>query len=758
MFHGQRISGGLILILTMLQVGAAPLSQKFGFSGPEIFPIDYQVHSLNAADFDGDGKSDLLVINNRRSRLNILYNRTGLPPRKLVKKVEAGVNELPPDARFEPVAVSTELRVVGVAVADFDKDGRPDIAMYGEPKQFQFIRNAGKRQWDDPVTWELEDQVLGSNGIRHGDLNGDGLDDVALLSANEILWFRQLDEGGFAEPMKIPFEGTVQAMDIEDLNADGRKDLLLIKWDHRNPLRVRLQSDDGTLGPEVQHRLPRLRALTVANIDADKQPEVIQILQQSGRVQIGEFEARADSRGFTSSPLWLKPLARAAGSSRGVVWADVNRDGRTDLVHAEPQLGALRVIIQDGEGRFGEGRSFPSLSGIHQIESADWNNNKKPELFVFSPEEKQIGVVEVDGEKRLPFPELLALGGKPLAFAVGRFRSNESPEAAVLVDLDGKRGLEIHRGDGEVRKVELSDEFRSTPSRMFFHDVDQDGVNDLVFLTPYEKIQVLRSDEKSKFEEIDLFPPGGAVSKPIFAVADLDGDGKSELLLPQKNFVRAVVLEKRKGSKSWNFRVSDQINGSTRNSQIGALSFRPGKGNRKASLFMLDSASEKLSVCRLGKDGIWAIEQDVELSVTDFQSIEQIQMAEQKETLGFLGLNSVAWMSAGETGWRIEKSTGFETAVENGRLIDAVPGDLNSDGRTDIVFLEALKNHIEIAVYWAERMESAVRWRVFEQRTFRGVGTRSTDPREAVIGDFTGDKKPDLAILVHDRVLLYPQE
>lgn len=758
MINGQRISGGLFLFLIVIQLGAAPVSKKFGFSGPEIFPIDFQVHSLNAADFDGDGKLDLLVINNRRSRLNILYNRTGLPPRKLVRRVEAGVNELPPDARFEPVALSTELRVVGVAVADFDADGRPDIAMYGEPKQFQFIRNAGQRQWDDPVTWELEDQVLGANGIRHGDLNGDGRDDVALLSANAIIWFRQLGKGGFAEPVKIPFVDTVQAMDIEDLNADGRNDLLLINWDHRNPLRVRLQADDGTLGPEVQHRLPRLRALTVANIDSDKQLELIQILQQSGRVQIGEFEARADSRGFASSPLWLKPLARAAGSSRGMDWADLNRDGRTDLIYAEPQLGALRVVIQDAEGRFGAGRSFPSLSGINQIESADWDDNKKPELFVFSPEEKQIGVVEVDGEKRLPFPDLLALEGKPLAFAVGRFQSGGAVSAAVLVDLEGKRGLEIHHGDGKIRKVKLSDEFRSTPSRMFFHDADQDGVNDLVFLTPYEKIQVLRSDEGSKFEEIDLFPPGGAVSKPIYAVADLDGDGKSELLLPQKNFVRAVVLEKKKNSKSWNFRVSDQINGGTRNSQIGALWFRAGEAKRKATLYMLDPATEHLSVCRLGKDGIWAIEQDVELPVTDFQSLEQIQVAEQKDTLGFLGVNSAAWISAGETGWRVEKSTGFESAVENGRLIDAVPGDLNSDGRTDIIFLESLKNHIEIAVYWAERLESAVRWRVFEQRTFRGVGSRSTDPREAVIEDFTGDKKPDLAILVHDRVLLYPQE
>jgi hypothetical protein len=32
------------------------------------------------------------------------------------------------------------------------------------------------------------------------------------------------------------------------------------------------------------------------------------------------------------------------------------------------------------------------------------------------------------------------------------------------------------------------------------------------------------------------------------------------------------------------------------------------------------------------------------------------------------------------------------------------------------------------------------------------------EPREAVVSDFTGDGKDDIAILVHDRVLLYPQQ
>src|SRR5438045_1612536 len=52
-------------------------TNSFGFTGPEIFPIDSQINQLRVADLDGDGMNDLVVVNNARSKINLLYNQTG---------------------------------------------------------------------------------------------------------------------------------------------------------------------------------------------------------------------------------------------------------------------------------------------------------------------------------------------------------------------------------------------------------------------------------------------------------------------------------------------------------------------------------------------------------------------------------------------------------------------------------------------------------------------------------------------------------
>ena len=160
-------------------------------------------------------------------------------------------------------------------------------------------------------------------------------------------------------------------------------------------------------------------------------------------------------------------------------------------------------------------------------------------------------------------------------------------------------------------------------------------------LIPYEKVKILLQKAGGDFDEEDVDPPGGALEQPWLASADVDGDGKLELLLPQKNFVRAVVLErgeKPPGSTNqpgWVFRVRDQINGAASDSRIVGATAVPNGKNTAPSIFLFDAEHKQLTLCERDATGVWQVVRNIELPATDFNRLQTV-------ALGGKGVQSVA--------------------------------------------------------------------------------------------------------------------
>ena len=116
-------------------------------------------------------------------------------------------------------------------------------------------------------------------------------------------------------------------------------------------------------------------------------------------------------------------------------------------------------------------------------------------------------------------------------------------------------------------------------------------------------------------------------------------------------------------------------------------------------------------------------------------------------------------MPLGGEVWGLDALDGYDTPVKDGYLNDVSAGDLNNNGRKELVFLETGKNYLDIVNFTSHhKLVPAVRWQVFEQHTFRGSTDALPEPREALVANVTGGKKNDLVVVVHDRVLVYPQE
>jgi hypothetical protein len=287
-------------------------------------------------------------------------------------------------------------------------------------------------------------------------------------------------------------------------------------------------------------------------------------------------------------------------------------------------------------------------------------------------------------------------------------------------------------------------------------DANQDGLADLVVLIPYAKIKVLiQQKDQASFEEADVAPPGGNADEPWLSALDIDGDGKPEMLLAQKNFVRAVVLKPENekatnGKPAWSFYVKEQINGTSSDSRIVGATALPNGTNPVASLFLLDSDQKALTLCERDKAGVWQVVRNIPLAVSDFTSLQSVGLGSTNlNSIALIGVNAVGTMATHGSVWELSELDSYETPIKDGHLSDVVTGDLNSDGRKDLVFLETEKNYLDLVTFeLPHKLVPANRWPVFEERTFRSRRNDSLEPREAVVADVTGDGKADLIVLV----------
>ena len=755
-------------------------SSSFGFSGVESFPIDPLISHLSVADLNGDRMNDLVVVNNSRSKISLLYNQTGSTNMSTphVTGLKRDLNELPPDARFRLDSIASEKRITALVVADLNADGRPDIAYYGDPRELIVIYNRGTNGWSAAKRWPLDDGLYSANALVTGDLDGDGRTDLLLLAESHLYLLTQQTNGTLGEPQRIALGTPANLAQITDLNGDGRNDLLLANWESPTPLRVRLQGVDGQLGPEHYFKLPPIRSLCLEQLETNGEAQVVTIAQNSGRAAISRFKHQTGQplgSGLLAGQFSVLPLQRTTKASRGLLWADLRGRGAQELVVAEPESGQISIYHQNVDGTLGLPQSFPSLSGVIQLAAADWDGDGRLELFLLSPEERHVGVARLDTHERVPFPTLISTEGKPLVMAIGALQTNAAASLVIIVDDNGRRSLVIRTATGRTHTQLLDTRFQSNPSALAIHDLDQDGLPDLVILSPFEKVKVLRQKAGGVFEELDVPVPGGALEDPWLSFADVDGDGRPELLLPQKNFLRAVVL--RPGDTAapttnhdgWTLQVREQINGASSDSRIVGAAFSNGNdlgltaragGLPVPRLFLLDASRRALTVSERGPTGIWKLVSTLPLPVSDFDAVQVLpSRGTNPPILSLAGINAVGMLALGGDVWDLEELDSYETPIKQGQLRDVVAGDLNSDRRKDLVFLETARGYVDLVEFTAQhKLAAGNRWPVFEERTFRNRRTDMPEPREAAVGDVTGDGKNDLLLIVHDRILLYPQE
>jgi Bacterial Ig-like domain (group 3)/FG-GAP-like repeat len=337
--------------------------------------------SVAAADVNGDGKPDVIVANACGSSSNCKYYQSGFDGTVAVLLGNG-------DGTFQPAVAyaSGGETPISVAVADVNRDGRPDIIVANECASGTNC-NSGN----------------GSVGILLG--NGDGTFQAVAT----------YNSGGFR----------AVSLAVADLNGDGKLDLAVAHASGADEiccnspaLGVLLANGDGTFQPAVMYGSGGQTSVSVGDVNGDHRPDLVVTSLAVPGVDI--FLGKGDGT-------FQSPVAFDTGSPSpdSVAIADLNGDGKLDLVvdHAPAKAGvnsSLGILLGNGDGTFQ--RAVIYDSGVTTAGS--------------------VAVSDVDGDGN---PDLLLAGNSGLGVLLGKF--DGTFQAVLTYGSGGQLALSVVAAD-----------------------------------------------------------------------------------------------------------------------------------------------------------------------------------------------------------------------------------------------------------------------------------------------------------------------
>ena len=468
-------------------------------TGPGTFsaPLKYVLggrHAFIAAmatgDFNGDGRQDIAVL--RMSQLpdpatQRFYSYVVL----LLGNAQGGFT--PTHAYATGVFDDTALNYVGVTsfdlqmfTTDLNGDGIRDLVVFPLPPILSALPHINSPfavvlGRPDGLTVDTSTNPSPFLSLAPADLNHDAYGD---LLASEPDGFHLLFGAGAHSPILKYFSRDVKqalgdplthimTMIAQDLNGDGRPDLIVVTWDTTNIL---FQKANGSYTDATHYAGGSDVGALLADINGDGHPDIVLVgnpitfLYGDGK---GSFAGtRVTSDTFGGAP----------------VTADFNRDGNADVAivsgNYTPNTNHVDVFAGTGKGWFSPPKSYPVANIYCMLATGDINGDGIPDIVV---------------ENALP-PQDAGVSGPDTSVLLGR------KDGTFAAAVGSTVGLSYINGTSDV----------------FIVDLNNDGKGDLVT----DAGVAISKGDGTFGAPIAFLSPASSV-----AVADFNGDGKPDVLI-----------------------------------------------------------------------------------------------------------------------------------------------------------------------------------------------------------------------------------
>ena len=742
----------------------APASIRLG--GPEVVKLSWNSRALTACDLDGDGRLDLITADNDRARLDLMYQRKPGEAPKSRRIVEEGRwNPVLEDGLFRIESVTTGVRLLDLALADLNGDGRVDIAYTGRPDGLTVRYQSRKGGFEETRTFSLRDPSSWVGTIAAEDVTGDGRFDLVVLGASALHTFIQTREGSLLAQDAFPLTGDERyGLKVADVDGDGIRDLMYQVSGSDRAVRVRLGTGGGSFGAERSIRLKTRRGRMGALPASDGPPRLVSINHTTGAVETVQLLADSDDE-VEFADLQPRVIAAAeAGEGGRSLYAvgDFDGDGRTDLAVANASAASMAILVQKEGRRFVRTADFPSLAEVRGLDAGDIDGDGRDDLIMVSPTEKAVAWTSLDDGGRLRYPKPLPVeDGKPLGVAVGEI--DGSMAYAYTLDRKSERLVVVSRrrsdGSWDAREVALEG-LRVPPRGLKMLDANQDDRLDLVVFSAHEPARILLSNNDGGFvsaSQATGFQQGllDDLSPSALSTGDVDGDGRDEMLVSASRFVRALRVD-----ASGALEVVDQYNRQACDGELEGAAVWSYAGGGRPEIVLIGAGGACLERLTSRRDGVFRSRGFAELPTLEFQQAEVVALGSPpSDDLLLFGTDRIVWLTTAgfDLVARTEVIHETDTLEINHSLL--LTGDLNGDGEPEIVVVDSSDSRmLEVLQLEGNAWSSVMRFKVFEvDPHYEGQTGAKYEPRNGLIVDVTNDGRNDLVLLVHDRLLIYPQ-